>query len=129
MLTRKFKVLVVEDDRYISEIISEILKEFELQLSLAYNLKQARENILIENPDIVLSDLMLPDGNGISLAEYIYKRPTNRKIPIVAISAFVDKETIDKALQSGFDDFIGKPFKIEEIKLIVKKYINLINYQ
>lgn len=105
------RILIVEDEITLNKTIAEGLTEYGYQTDTSESFKDAEYYVGIRNYDLVLSDLMLPDGNGIELIE-----ATKAKSPrtsVVIISAKDDKETEIKALRAGADDYIKKPFDFD----------------
>ena len=101
------RILLVEDDPAIAEIICDYLSELEeYQITVAPNAENAL--ILSVSPfDIILLDIMLPDVNGIDLCSRLR---TRLHCPILFISCIDDTDTIVNALAKGGDDYIVKPF-------------------
>ncbi|MFS1516203.1 response regulator transcription factor [Bacillus sp. SCS-151] len=114
------KVLVVEDDLSISEMVEEYLTKEGYLITTAYDGREA-ERILINNEfDLILLDIMLPQLNGIDLLKLIREKST---IPILIMSA--KDSDVDKALGLGFgaDDYIAKPFSMIELSARVQAAI------
>ena len=108
----KFKILIVEDDTSVRNLIVTTLKAHDYQYLVAENGANAILEASSHNPDIVLLDLGLPDMDGI---EIIKKIRTWSNMPIIVISA--RSEDMDKigALDAGADDYLTKPFSVEEL--------------
>ena len=102
------KVLIVDDDENISEVIDMYLKSSGYNTKIALNGKEAQEFYLEYNPDIVLLDVMIPYIDGIDILKWIRKQ---KETPVIMITAKGD--TFDKvlALEIGADDYIVKPFE------------------
>lgn len=105
------RILIVEDEITLNKIIAEGLTEYGYQTDTSESFKDAEYYVGIRNYDLVLSDLMLPDGNGIELIEAI--KAKSPRTSVVIISAKDDKETEIKALRAGADDYIKKPFDFD----------------
>ena len=105
-------ILVVEDDASVRNLITTTLKAHEYKFITAQNGNNAIMEASSHNPDIVLLDLGLPDIDGIEVIERIR---TWSDMPIIVISArSEDKDKID-ALDAGADDYLTKPFSVEEL--------------
>ena len=105
-------ILVVEDDAPVRNLITTTLKAHEYKFITAQNGNNAIMEASSHNPDIVLLDLGLPDIDGIEVIERIR---TWSDMPIIVISArSEDKDKID-ALDAGADDYLTKPFSVEEL--------------
>ena len=108
----KLTILVVEDDSTIKNLITTTLKAHEYHYLSAGNGKTAIVEASSHNPDIILMDLGLPDMDGV---EVIKKIRTWSSVPIIVISArSEDTDKID-ALDAGADDYLTKPFSVEEL--------------
>jgi len=108
----KLLILVVEDDTSVRNLITTTLKAHEYRYLTAPNGQSAILEASSHNPDIVLLDLGLPDMDGV---EIIKKIRTWSNMPIIVISArSEDTDKID-ALDAGADDYLTKPFSVEEL--------------
>ena len=114
------KIFVVEDDHGIREVIGLILSEDPYQVVMCPTAKDFLNDMQKEVPDIILMDIMLPDGNGIDLCRKIKECDGAREIPVLLMSAHFN----DQANISHADAFIAKPFDISELKSTVQKYLN-----
>lgn len=107
----KPKILVVEDDPAITNLIRTTLDTQEYQYHTAKNGAGALTEMLSYNPDVIILDLGLPDMDGV---EIIQKIRSWSKVPIIVVSArSEDRDKVD-ALDSGADDYLTKPFSIDE---------------
>ena len=105
-------ILVVEDDAPVRNLITTTLKTHDYKFITAQNGNSAIMEASSHNPDIVLLDLGLPDMDGVEVIERIR---TWSDMPIIVISArSEDKDKID-ALDAGADDYLTKPFSVEEL--------------
>ena len=117
------KVLIVDDDENISEVIDMYLKSSGYSTKMALNGKEAQELYLDYSPDIVLLDVMIPYIDGIDILKWIRKQ---KETPVIMITAKGD--TFDKvlALELGADDYIVKPFEPKEllarVKAVLRRY-------
>ncbi len=108
----RLTILVVEDDLSVKNLITTTLKTHDYRYLTAQNGETAIMEASSHNPDIVLLDLGLPDMDGV---EVIKKIRTWSNVPIIVISArSEDTDKID-ALDSGADDYLTKPFSVEEL--------------
>ncbi len=105
------KILVVEDEKAIANLIKMNLSQEGYACSLAYDGKQAADLIESNTYDLILLDIMLPEIDGYELLAYI--RPTNT--PVIFITAKGSVEDRIKGLRLGADDYIVKPFQIGEL--------------
>lgn len=123
------KVLVVDDDINIGEVINMYLKSSGYDTKIAYDGKMALDEFKSYKPDLVLLDVMIPNINGIEVLKSIRK---DGVVPVIMLTAKGD--TFDKvlALELGADDYIVKPFEPKElmarIKAVMRRYIIDKNY-
>ncbi len=117
---RRFKVLIVEDEEAISELLAMNVKLVGGEPIKAYRGKDGIELFIRELPDIVLLDLMLPDIDGYEVCRRI--RQVNDRVPVIFISA--RSEDFDKlvALELGADDYITKPFNPRLLQAKLKNW-------
>lgn len=112
MSTKGARVLVVEDDPYIVVAVRRGLESHGYDVEECGTLADARRIITGRMPDIILLDLGLPDGDGIELVRWIR---TTRATPIVVLSARDSEPAKVGALDEGADDYLTKPFFVEEL--------------
>lgn len=114
------KILVVDDERPIADIIKFNLEKEGYQVLCAFDGRQAVEMALDENPDLILLDLMLPEKDGMDACREIRAK---RNMPIIMLTA-KDSE-IDKVLglEMGADDYVTKPFGTRELLARVKAHL------
>ena len=108
----KTVVLVVEDDAPIRNLITTTLKTRDYKYLIAKNGESAIMEASTHNPDIVLLDLGLPDIDGI---EVIKRIRSWSEVPIIVISARSEDSDKIEALDNGADDYLTKPFSVEEL--------------
>ena len=108
----KFLILVIEDDAPVRNLITTTLKTHDYRYLTAENGENAILQVTSHNPDVILLDLGLPDMDGV---EVIKRIRTWSNTPIIVISArSEDTDKID-ALDAGADDYLTKPFSVEEL--------------
>ena len=109
MITNK-KVLVIDDDRAITDLLSVVLGKHGFEVFTANKSEEGLQLITEKKPDIITLDLMMPDINGWDMCKKIR---VFSMIPILVISAINDPQTIASMLDSGADDYIVKPLTNE----------------
>lgn len=118
--------LVVDDERDIRELLVLTLSRMGLRISTAANLAEARE-LLANNPyDLCLTDMRLPDGNGIELVTEIARQYP--QTPVAMITAFGSMDLAVEALKAGAFDFVSKPVDIGVLRGLVKHALELNNH-
>lgn len=116
----KSKILYAEDDKTIAFLLQDGLEPY-YEIEHYGDGKSALEAFNCKNFDICLLDIMMPEMNGFDLAEKI--RQQNSEIPIIFISAKALKEDRIKGLKIGADDYLVKPFSIEELILKIEVFL------
>jgi len=109
---QQINVLVIEDDNDINQLLCRIIKKSNYFPQPAYSGTEALIYLEKKNWDLVLLDLMLPGMTGEEILEKITSKDS---IPVIIISAKSEQQTKVKGLRSGADDFISKPFDVEEV--------------
>ena len=115
------KVLVAEDEDSNYELVRIVLSK-RYRLLRAVNGIEAVTLSEDEHPDMILMDIRMPEMNGLDATRII--KEVNHDIPIVALSAYAFDENIREAKAAGCDDFMAKPFRVEDLLDMVEKYIN-----
>jgi len=118
MLMDNNKILIVEDDPNLGKVLVDYLLMKGFETDIAENGEVGLSNFLSQSYDLVVLDIMMPKKDGFSLAQDI--RKINKKIPIIFLSAKSQKENILKAFKIGADDYLTKPFSIDELLVRIK---------
>ncbi len=113
------KILVVDDDEMICQLLRDILNRNNMDVVPAYNAKHALEELSRQKIDVVLTDVNMPGMNGIVLMEEIKKLSPD--LPVIIMTGGGTEEIAVKALQRGALNFCRKPFNIPEISSVIKK--------
>jgi len=120
----KYKLLIVEDDNDIRDYISVILGE-EYQIFNAANGRIGLEITIKERPDCVITDLMMPEMDGMELCQKIKTNENTCHIPVIILTAKTTMEQRVEGLQVGADSYIPKPFNMDHLKTRISKLIEL----
>jgi two-component system phosphate regulon response regulator PhoB len=113
-MTQK-KILVVEDERSIRDMLAFNLGRAGYSVSGAADGREARAAIADGFPDVVLMDWMLPDISGLELTRQLKRDPATREIPIIMVTARAEEDDRVSGLDGGADDYIVKPFSPREL--------------
>jgi two-component system response regulator PilR (NtrC family) len=116
-------VLIVDDEPDIRELLDITLTRMGLDTHSAATLGEAKQMVVEAQPDLCLTDMKLPDGNGISLVEYIQEEYSH--IPVAMITAHGSVETAISALKAGAFDFISKPIALDNLRKLVSTALQL----
>jgi DNA-binding response OmpR family regulator len=112
MMNHSKKILIVDDEPKIVEVVRSYLEHSGYEVGCAYNGRQALSMFREFEPDLVILDLMLPDLSG----EEICRRIRNKSnVPIIMLTAKVEEENILAGLDMGADDYVTKPFSVKQL--------------
>jgi DNA-binding response OmpR family regulator len=113
----KHKILIVEDDSFVAEGLAEVLKSSNYDVIMAKSEKQVCELILKNEPDLVILDINLGQENGIDICKSIRKQSN---IPVLFLTAYSGEVELVRAFRSGGDDYLTKPFRMQELLLRIE---------
>jgi two-component system, OmpR family, phosphate regulon response regulator PhoB len=108
-------ILFVEDDPAVREVMSLPLQKAGLNVVEAADVRQARQALLEQAPDLILLDWMLPDISGVEWARDLKSAPHTRNLPIIMLTARGEEEDRVRGLEVGADDYVTKPFSPREL--------------
>lgn len=118
------KILLVEDDEELVRGITYILEKENYIVRQSFTLKDARSLIKYEVFDLILLDVMLPDGSGYDFCREIN---SNKPVPVIFLTACAEEVNIVMGLDMGADDYITKPFKVKELVSRIKAVLRRSN--
>lgn len=115
------KVLIVDDEEMAIKMVEHQMQLDGFEVITSTDGREAVELIKSQEPDLVISDIMMPFVSGLELLELV--KAEKKKIPVILISALDDVEVIQTAIGMGADDFVIKPVKMDELSLRVKRVL------
>lgn len=124
-MKNKPTILIIEDDRAVRNLISTTLSTHDYKYLIAQNGASALLEASSHNPDIILLDLGLPDMDGVDI---IKKIRSWSNMPIIVISARSEDSDKIEALDAGADDYLTKPFSVEELLARLRVTLRRLNY-
>lgn len=111
------KILLIEDDIAFCKLLEKFLSKKAYDVTIAFSATEAREAVKNESFDLILTDLRLPDSDGIGLmSEFKNAYPD---IPVILMTGYSDVNTAVKAIKNGAADYISKPFNPDEVLLVI----------
>jgi two-component system, NtrC family, response regulator AtoC len=110
--------LIVDDDVDSTAMLSELIASEGFTVALAHTLRDARRNLALQQPDVILLDLMLPDGNGMELVE---DAEVMRNSEVVLMTGHASVETSVQALRMGAADYLVKPINIKHLRGVLSR--------
>jgi PAS domain S-box-containing protein len=117
------RVLLVEDNRDMSAFIAGALRSDGFEVSLAFDGREGYDKAVVERPDLVLADLMMPRMSGDALVRELRQRPELDSTPIIVLTAVADEGLRIRLLGEGVQDFLNKPFSIAELRARVRNLV------
>jgi signal transduction histidine kinase len=121
-------VLVAEDNADMRRLLAFLLSR-EFQVRLASNGREALELVREQAPDLILTDLMMPEMSGTELCREVKADPDTAGIPVVLVTSKAEREMKVEGLELGADDYITKPFHPRELMARVRSLVNLRRLQ
>ena len=116
------RILIVEDEALMSNLLGSFFAEQQFRTSACTSGEEALARIESERYDLVLSDINLPEMSGLELLERI--RATRPDLPVIVMTAFGSISSAVEAMKLGAEDYISKPFQLDELLIIVKKALD-----
>lgn len=121
MSEHRAKILLLEDDASLGMLLSEELELDGYRVSHAATVKEGCRLLAAESPDLVVSDLRLPDGDGLELLKAA--QTDGRSLPFIVITAFGTVDQAVDALKAGADDFLTKPLSTDHLRLKIRRLL------
>ena len=118
------KILVAEDDKLLSASLCDALKAQGHEPLPAYDGEIAVAKAKEWQPELILLDIMMPTLNGWETCKILREDKQTQNIPIVIMSALPSMGDSEKAFEAGANDFIKKPFGMDELMLKIRKWLN-----
>ncbi len=118
-MSKGFKILIIDDEKELCELIQLILKDKNYQIDCAYTLKEGRKKFMNQHPSILILDHFLPDGNGLDMIEHEPEILINSKVIMIT----GDTKSSTRAEELGIEFFIQKPFSLKTIRELVQEII------
>ena len=121
-----YKLLVVDDDRDIVEVLKKRLAQEGYEVAVAYDGEEALLKLKEENPDVVLLDLMMPKLNGFEVLKEIREKYIDKWRPVIIISANTELDSVKSCYSLEADHYLTKPCTIDNVLRGVSTMISLI---
>ena len=117
------KILLLEDDLILQEIIEEYLVENGYTVDSFFNGEEALDKILSSSYDMLLLDVNVPEINGFEIVEYI-KKELKKTTPVIFITSLTEAKNLEKAFDIGANDYLKKPFDLDELKIRIEHHLS-----
>ena len=122
---QNYKILIVDDDRNMVEVIASTVENENYDIIRAYNGADAINLISKIRPDMVITDLKMSDLDGIEVLKEAKK--LDPEIVVIIVTAFASVQTALGAMKEGAYDYVVKPFKLDELRMVVSRGLDLRN--
>jgi two-component system response regulator PilR (NtrC family) len=118
-MSEKVRVLIVDDERSMQEFLEIFFRREGFDVSTASDVASATLRLESDDYDLLISDMQMPDGSGLDLLKVV--RASGQDTVTIMITAFATTDSAIAAMKEGAYDYITKPFKVDEIRLVVEK--------
>ncbi len=118
------RILVVDDDQGLVEVLKTTLTKAGYRILTAYNGEEALEKIEKVIPDLIILDVMMPKMDGIEVAKHLLTFVSGGHIPIIFLTVKSNKEDVEKCYKAGADWYLAKPFNREELLTAVNTLLS-----
>jgi CheY-like chemotaxis protein len=108
-------VLVIEDDKVLGQMVTEILDDVGFEVTTATNGRIAFDKLKQLPIDFIVLDILLPEMDGFEIYAQLQAKPETREIPVMLVTAWADERNIERASQMGIQHFLPKPFTEDEL--------------
>jgi two-component system response regulator PilR (NtrC family) len=113
------RILVVDDEKSIQDFLRLLLEEGGYEVTTASSMEQGRKTFFEDSFDLVLCDIIMPDGNGLDLLREM--KTHNIRSSVIMMTAYTSTKSAIEAMKRGAYDYISKPFDVEELKVVIEK--------
>ena len=124
-MNKKPQVLIVDDEPYARQTIEMLLLKESYELFFAEDAHEALAQLDDEIPDVILSDVMMPNMDGFELCQRIKRNPKWNHVPIILVTALDSKQDLARGLEAGADDFLHKPINGLELRARVRSMLRI----
>jgi two-component system cell cycle response regulator DivK len=116
-------ILAVDDDEDNLLLLTYTLEPLNCSVITAFDGKSALEAARIQQPDLILLDIMLYPVDGIEIVAQLKRDPRTMNIPVVAVTALAREEDKQRILHAGCNDYISKPYMLDDMEALIRRYV------
>ena len=117
------KILIVDDDKDMAEMSASLFSSAGYQVLVSQDVMEGVKEAYDFKPDLIVLDLMMPGGGGLSFLNHMERSTHTQHIPIVVLTGVHDEEYKKKVLMAGVKAYVEKPYSVENLLLEVKKIL------
>jgi two-component system, NtrC family, response regulator PilR len=114
------RLLIVDDEASLLDFLSILFQDEGYEVTTARSVEEARRRLEAGTPDLVLCDILMPDGNGLDLLREI-KTGGDGSPPVIMMTAYTSTKSAIEAMKLGAADYVSKPFDVDELKIVAQK--------
>lgn len=118
-------VLIVDDNEDNLILLSFVVEQLDCAIISALDGKTALELAEQNQPCLILLDMMLPDIEGMEVFSRLKQNPLTEMIPVIAVTAMARSDDRDRILSAGFSDYVSKPYAVDELEELLRRYLIL----
>ena len=120
----KAKILLVEDEPFMMEAMSHVIRNRGNEVLAVNNVQEAKAILAKEIIGLVITDLYLPEPDGFGLVNHIKDNPKTKSIPVIVVTGMIDnKETLSTKIPA--DEWLFKPFTLQQLTETIRKYLTI----
>jgi len=116
------RIMFVDDDPLTLETLKRSVELFEHEAILATSGDEAQKLIASQTPDLIMTDMNLPDMDGLSLVRQFKEDPRVADIPVVVLSASPEVDAGDLSLDAGAEEFLTKPIRLQDLQDVINRH-------
>jgi response regulator RpfG family c-di-GMP phosphodiesterase len=119
------KILTIDDDPNIAQALQRLFHRFDVVVLQAYHGMHGVWLATVEMPDVIVTDLRMPQGQGQNVVDYLRRNPKTRHIPIIVLTGLRDPDLERRMWKLGIDGYLTKPVDFQELCAVVGRYVPL----
>ena len=116
------RILIIDDDPFFLRVLNRILSDENFQVGTASECREASELLRERSFDVIITDLRMPDEDGLTLLQQI--RTTGNDVPVIILTAYGEVDTYLAAMNAGATEYLSKPIKSDELLAIVRSCLH-----
>ena len=116
------RIMFVDDDPLTLETLKRSVELFNHEAILATSGGEAQKLVAVQMPDLIMTDMNLPDMDGLSLVRQFKDNPSVAEIPVVVLSASPELDAGDLSLAAGAEEFLSKPIRLQDLQDVIKRH-------
>jgi DNA-binding response OmpR family regulator len=122
------KIIVVDDDKTSTALFEQVLLMYKYEVVTLNESAQTLETAIEVKPDLIILDLMMPEPDGFKVCRTLRANPLFRRTPIIIVTALNDLDSKLVAMGAGANDYLVKPFHIDQLFAIIDKQLSKNNF-